>query len=48
MPLEGSAATYPWRQDLSFLNLRVLMQLGFSRKAELKTETQGAFLLASE
>ena len=34
MYLEGSAATCQWRQGLSFLNLRVLMQIGFNRKAE--------------
>jgi hypothetical protein len=34
MYLEGSAATYPWRQSQLFLNLRVLMQTGFNRKAE--------------
>ncbi|HEX9271126.1 MAG TPA: hypothetical protein VGA01_02810 [Candidatus Binatia bacterium] len=48
MYLEGSAAICQWRQGLLFLNLRVLMQIGFNKKAELKTETQGAFLLASE
>jgi len=34
MYLEGSAATCQWRQGLSFLNVRVLVQIGFNRKAE--------------
>jgi hypothetical protein len=34
MYLEGSAATYQWWQSLLFLILRVLMQIGFNRKAE--------------
>jgi hypothetical protein len=34
MPLDGSAATCLWWQSLSFLNLKVLMQIGFNRKAD--------------
>jgi len=34
MYLYDSAATCQWRQGLSFLNMRVLMQIGFNRKAE--------------
>ena len=34
MYLEGSAATCQWWQGLLFLILRVLMQIGFNRKAE--------------
>ncbi len=34
MYLEGSAATCQLWQGLLFLNLRVLMQIGFHRKAE--------------
>ncbi len=34
MYLEGSAATCQWWQSLLFLILRVLMQIGFNRKAE--------------
>jgi hypothetical protein len=43
MHLEGSAATYPWRQGLSFLKLRVLMQIGFNRKAEQKPRPRTPF-----
>jgi hypothetical protein len=43
MHLEDSAATYPWRQGLLFLNLRVLMQIGFSRKAGQKPRPRTPF-----
>jgi hypothetical protein len=43
MYLEGPAATCQWRQGLLFLNLRVLMQIGFSRKAEYRPRPREPF-----